>query len=458
MRRIPTVTFLMVLMVAAIARGFDGCSTTPPKDNVINLTARQTTTDSSTFVNPMAGKAVVKNSAKVSWLTEPQFLSNAVSSNTASGHFPLALGYCSTDAGGKANIEFPIIGIDSHALATTPAFAVQFAPSEAANGEPFVRYLKFDWAESASGAAGQDPADSDTKHTVAYKVVAVAGVPDYASDSRYKLWIYTGYTYLRSKDDFKDGYPEMLLRTETRWQDQRIYMKHYKPVEYAKIVDTGCMVDARDANGNCPKWQYPSFPILRLYGDMGLTGTTVVANSSGNSTLGDIKQTFAANVGVGYGRTLLVSTLKPTDTSAFSAMGVARLGMITIPGSTDAAGTTTDGRGAFNYSVNLRIENEPSFRDDGIRGGNFEGAYFEIGFGESEQFSRKKFPRLRADGLLPIGGGSDLFRFATRLQIDAPRPLAKRKTEGSDNLANEIRLSIVFNIDLLELGKRISGK
>src|SRR5205085_6197994 len=160
-----------------------------------------------------------------------------------------------------------------------------------------------------------------------------------------------GYTYLRSKDDFKDGYPEMLLRTETRWQDQRIYMKHYKPVEYAKIVDTGCMVDARDANGNCPKWQYPSFPILRLYGDMGLTGTTVVANSSGNSTLGDIKQTFAANVGVGYGRTLLVSTLKPTDTSAFSAMGVARLGMITIPGSTDAAGTTTDGRGAFNSSV-----------------------------------------------------------------------------------------------------------
>ncbi|MEA2570841.1 MAG: hypothetical protein QOI24_2842 [Acidobacteriota bacterium] len=457
MRRPGSVAFLLVFLISAIAHG-QGCSTTAPTNNVVNLTARQTTTDMSTFVNPMAGKAVVKDSAKVSWLTEPQFLSGTAASSVATGHFPLTIGYCTTDAGGKADVKFPIVGIDPQQLAATPALALQFAPTEASNGEPFVRYLKLEWSESAALPAGKPPAATDTPHSVAYKVVAIAGVPDFASDSRYKLWIYTGYTYLRSKDDFKSGYPEMLLRTETRWQDQRIYMKHYKPVEYAKIVDTGCMVDTRDSNGNCPKWKYPAFQILRLYGDMGLTGTTVVANSAGGSTLGDIKQTFAANVGVGYGKTVLVSTLKPTDTSAFSAMFVARLGMITIPGSTDAAtGTVTDGRGAFNYSANLRIENEPSFRDDGIRGGNFEGAYFEIGIGESEQFSRKKFPRLRADGLLPIAGGSDLFRFATRLQIDAPRPLARQK-DGGDNLANEIRLSIVFNIDLLELGKRISKK
>jgi hypothetical protein len=108
-----------------------------------------------------------------------------------------------------------------------------------------------------------------------------------------------------------------------------------------------------------------------------------------------------------------------------------------------------EGRTAFSYSANVRIENE-------VGSGNFEGAYFEIGWGESEQFSRKKYPRIRADGLLPIGGSSGLFRFATRVQIDAPRPLARRKANDlPDNLTSEIRISVLLNLDLLELAKRI---
>jgi hypothetical protein len=484
MRRPVSVAFMLLFLMSAVGRG-DGCSTNKPTDNVITLAARQTTTDTSTFVNPMAGKPVVKDSAKVSWLTEPQFLSDETAETTAPGHFPLTVGYCKTDGSGNAGIEFPTIAISPQRVADTPALAVQYTPTEATNGKPFVRYLKIEWLESASGAAGQaakpdekDPAKQDKPRVVAYKVVANADVQDTSSDSRYKLWVYSGYTFLRSKNDFKDGYPELMMRVETRWNDGRIFMKTHLPKTYAKIVKTGCMPPAEEDQDEKPiskpdskggkttekiaaeafVCHTPMFGIARIYGDMGLVGTAIVANGGETSTLGKIKQTFAANIGFGIGKTLLVSTLKDTDTSAFSAMFVPRLGMITIPAD-DTAGT--QGRSAFNYSLNLRIENEPGFRDDGKRGGNFEGAYFEFGFGESEQYSRKKFPRLRLDALLPIGSGSDLFRFAGRLQIDAPRPFHKTKTDPKDppdNLGNEVRISIVFNMDLLELAKRIGGK
>lgn len=459
MRRPGGIALLLLLVTAGIAKA-DGCATTAPPDNVIKLTAMQTTTDAATIPNPMAGKAVVKGSAKVSWLTEGQFMKNAAPEPAATTRFPLTLGFCTTDGAGKAAITYPVLGIDSQQLVATPAFAVQFSRTEGGNGEKFVRYLKFEWAESASGAAGQAAAATDTPKSEAYRVEAVSGVADYSSDARYKLWAYMGYTFMRSKNDFKDSYPEFLLRTETRWYDDRVFMKRHHPDEYNRVVKLGCFPKSA-TDDTCTG--APNFSILRLYGDMGFIGTAVATtNAAGDTVLGKAKQAFASSIGVGYGRTLLVSTLRDTDTSAFSAMGVARLGLATIPGNDDTAlGPVTQSRSSYDYSINLRIENEPAFRDDNIRSGNFEGAYFEIGVGESERYSRKKFPRLRTDALLPIGGGSNLIRFATRLQIDTPRPFHRVKNDPKDppdNLGNEIRLSIVFNIDLLELGKRISGK
>jgi len=102
------------------------------------------------------------------------------------------------------------------------------------------------------------------------------------------------------------------------------------------------------------------------------------------------------------------AVIRPEDTSAFSWLFVPRLGLTSIPAQTGHPETAFT---AYDYSANVRIENEPSL-DDKMKAGNFEGGYFEFGFGESERFSRKKFPRLRADGYLPIAGGSDLFRFA----------------------------------------------
>ncbi|MCU1231412.1 MAG: hypothetical protein JWO97_4296 [Acidobacteria bacterium] len=451
MRRPGSVAFLLLfLMVSAVARG-EECPLNKPVGNVINLKASQSTTDTYMLENPIP-KTAPPDSVSMDWRTEDEMMNGGTPSPTFAGRFPLAVGYCTT-VNGAASIAFPTSGTDSTKLRDAAALAVQYAPTETANGQEFVRYLRIKWKE----AGGTE------EKSATYKIVAKSGAPDYASDSRYKLWLYTGYTFMRSKSDFKDGYPELLLRAETRWTDGRIFMMQHSPDKYAVLEKRGCKVEL-DPSGGCPWREAPSFAILRIYGEAGLMGTTIAVNGSDTTTLGKIKQTFGANVGIGYGHTYLVSTRDPKkDTNAFAALGVVRLGLTTIPGLdkvTAADGTVTqaatEGRSAFNYSANIRIENEPSFREDAPPG-NFEGAYFEFGWGESEQFGRKKFPRLRVDGMLPFGGTS-LLRFAGRLQIDAPRPFASRKSDSPDNLANEIRISIIFNMDLLELGKRIGGK
>ncbi|HEX7678260.1 MAG TPA: hypothetical protein VF713_09060, partial [Thermoanaerobaculia bacterium] len=274
------------------------------------------------------------------------------------------------------------------------------------------------------------------------KVTVNSSVPDYASDARYKLWVYTGYTFMRSQNNFSDSYAELLVRVETRWVDERIAFKQKQ--------------DHPPPGYTAPKTPPTAFGIVRIYGEAGLTGTTAAATGgAGNqTTIGGVSQAFGGNFGLGFGYTRLVSHLQPTDTSAFSVLFVPRLGMTSHPAATGA--DPNSAFTAFDYSANIRIENEPSL-DDKVKAGNFEGAYSEFGVGESEQFSRKKFPRLRYDGLLPIPGGTDLFRFALRLQINAPRPFTSKKPDPTDNLANEIRISALFNIDLLQLGKRIAG-
>lgn len=198
--------------------------------------------------------------------------------------------------------------------------------------------------------------------------------------------------------------------------------------------------------------KFPHFRVLRLYGETGLTGSEVVDATATTTTAARVRQAFTGSVGAGWGWTMPVSTEKRGDTSAFTILGISRLGIQTIPG-VDANPTATPpvtgvpGKLAYNWLAGVRIENE--------KGGNFEGKYFEIGLGESEQFTHKKVPRLRADLMVPFPGDNKLFRSATRMQFDTPTPFDRK--ENTDP-GGEIRISIVFNIDTQELSRRLGGK
>jgi hypothetical protein len=446
--------------------------------------------------NPIPNGA---KSINAGWLTE-QLLMQPNASAPAQPTpdlkpFPFTLGFCGPDPNdpSKPLTKYFVFGSKLDELASAEKIVINFVSNEAGK---FERYLELTWK------ADDKP---ETKPTMKrYKVTVNSGVPDYANDSRYKLWAYTGYTYLRSQNDFKDSFAELLLRFETRWSDARIALKHNHPDIYAEAARTGHRCDSFDED----KWQKkkcllcrifgsligpqptdsaakpkkPNFPddcpaatfgIMRIYGEAGITGTTATAAGStpSNTTIGGTTEGFAGSTGIGFGRTRLVTAIRPTDTRAFSYLFVPRLGINSIPAATDANGKPlTDDKGklispaftAFDYSASFRIENEPILLDDTLQAGNFEGAYSEIGVGESQQFTHKRFPRLRFDGLLPVPGGSDIFRFAIRLQVDAPLPFSNRKTYTvdkitTDNMGNEIRISALFNIDLLALGKRIAG-
>jgi hypothetical protein len=386
----------------------------------IMLTAKITAPDMFRLTNEAHGKA----KAKLCMLTESDVVNGHTCANPdpLSAPSPLSIGLCTN---GNANFN-PTLTSDE--IVAADQILVQFSPTEAGETK---RTLRLEVTKA------DDTADFNRMYTI----VGTAGVPDFAKDSRYKLWLYTGYTYLRTKSDFKDGYPEILARFETRLYDQRIFMKKHDRAQYDKIVN-------HEVN-NC-RHLVPCFPILRLYGETGLTGTTVQSGSGNdpNTAAPKVKQAFEGSFGIAPGVTLPVTTENSQqDTNAFSVLFPLRLGIITVPG-VDAQGTTAaiPGRTAFNWSGNLRIENES--------GGNFEGTYFELGVGESEQFTRKKVPRLRADGLMPLNSGSTLFRFAMRLQLDTTSPFNKKENVEP---GGEIRISILFNMDLKELARRFSG-
>ncbi len=269
-----------------------------------------------------------------------------------------------------------------------------------------------------------------------------AGAPDLADDSRYKLWLYTGYTYLRTQSDFKNGYAEVLARFETRLSDERIWMKKNNFDLYNRMANVQC------GNNACNRSPY--FKVFRLYGETGLTGATVIVDNGATSS-SRIKQAFAGSFGLGYGWTIPVTVEKNHDTNAFTVLGIGRLGVVTIPGvdadpnATPPITSATPGKTAYNSFLGVRIENET--------GGGFEGAYLELGGGESEQFTRKKLPRLRFDGLVPFTRSAGAFRLAARLQLDTATPFNRKQNVDP---AGEIRISLLLNMDVHELVKRLS--
>ncbi|MBV9071418.1 MAG: hypothetical protein JO093_19165 [Acidobacteria bacterium] len=392
-----------------------------------------------TLKNPAKGGSA----AKICLLTEGDLENNHTCStaDALTAAPTVVVGLCTA---GKDNFNS---NLTSDAIAAADAILVEFRPAEAGQTVKFLRV-------EAKDAAGKDLNPSPVT-----KVVATAGTPDFSTDSRYKVWLYTGYTYLRTKNDFKDGYPELLARFETRLFDDAIYLEQTDPAKFDRMRKHLCL-----KTDHCGF--FPHFNVFRLYGETGLTGTTVASTSTSmtnppvtTTTVTGVKQAFSGNVGLGYGWTLPVTT-RPTlpgeagDTNAFTILAVSRLGIVTVPG-VDADTTKNivakPGTTAFNWSTGIRIENANLLRG---KGGNFEGAYFEFGFGENEQFALKKVPRLRVDGLVPLPAGSDLVRFALRLQLDTTRPFNRKENSESNG---EIRISGLFNIDLKELARRFGG-
>jgi hypothetical protein len=365
---------------------------------------------------------------------------------------PLSVGYC-TEAGPPpiANVVFPTMQLDLKQLTTSQAFVIRYAPSAANETNTF---LRVEWnVVKKKGATLNDAqtaalANPTPRHKT-FRVTGRAGVARFDDDSRYKLWLYTGYTFRSSKNDFSDSYPELRFRAETRLIDGLVAMEQREPIRYAKMLETG---KTCDENLICAG--RARFPILRIYGEGGLTSVTVENNSSGQTTAATrSRQTFDGNFGFGYGWTLPVSTRTASDTNAFAAMFVARFGVTSIPGAAanptaDPPTLAGDTNIAFEDMFGIRFENET---------GHFEGAYFETGLGESEQYTGKKSPRWRVDGFLPMNQPGGLYRFAGRIQLDRHSPLSRIDNIPAVNKPSsaDVRISLLFNIDLKVLANRL---
>src|SRR4051812_733672 len=195
-----------------------GCAVSPPGANgSIEMTAVGGEATYS-LSNPLKGA----KSIKASWLPKQALLTvpNATAPAqpiSESKPFPFTLGFCGPDPKDpkKPLSQYFVFTDDLSALASAETIIIRFVPNEVGS---FERYLELQY-NNATDQQGTKPAIKR------YDVIGNAGAPDYANDARYKIWAYTGFTFLRSQNDFSDSFAELLLRVETRWTDARIAMK-----------------------------------------------------------------------------------------------------------------------------------------------------------------------------------------------------------------------------------------
>jgi hypothetical protein len=137
-----------------------------------------------------------------------------------------------------------------------------------------------------------------------------------------------------------------------------------------------------------------------------------------------------------------------SDLSRLLLLFVARIGLTSIP-DVPADLKARMGPLPFNDSFGFRVENA---------GGRYRGAYFELGFGQSNEYVYQKTNRLKADALLPFNQPNTV-RMAARLQIDRPSPIGSLNNlahipNGSTTTANErrgagdIRIGLLLSIDI----------
>lgn len=243
------------------------------------------------------------------------------------------------------------------------------------------------------------------------------------SDRNFWLSIYSGVSYLQSKDDFSKAYPELLLVAER------------------DLLDKG------KSKGM----------FLRVGEEMGLTSTSAVASQASGSGSGG-STTLAESTNPGSRSAVLRARLAfgwmwdlggqaGKDTTRMSIQAFAEGGVQTLP-----KGEANLLAGTFNQTfLGLRIQNETGY---------FSGAYFALGTGRSEQFREAVMAdgkpldpkyvrsRFKADGFLPMTRPG-VVRLALRVQADLSRSPFSASWKG---LPGDIKISLLAPIDLMRLG------
>ncbi len=227
-------------------------------------------------------------------------------------------------------------------------------------------------------------------------------------DARYSVAIYGGVSYLHSRNNFADEFPEVLLTVEPRFVDPRA-----------------------DRGG----W------VLRGYFRAGLTATThgaaagilAMAFPEGGKTL-------ETTGGFGFGRSWAVAHPSDGDVHGFALMAVGRIGILSLEHP-----TTPGDPFPFQWFAGPRIENE---------GGYFAGAFAEIGVGGSSQFGEKGWPRLKFEGIIPFLDPRTV-GFAVRVTVDRPFPGTHHANRESR--AGDIKISLLARFDVRQLFDALFG-
>lgn len=376
------------------------------------------------------------------WLTDQDIQSGATCQNaTVANTAPpdVAIGYC--EAGNTTFQTFPT----KATLVQKEVLVLEFSPRAAAENE---RYLRFEWGSSMASITASR----------LFRVKTRAGVADLAADPRFKIWLYAGNAFLFSRKDFSDSFAEVRLHSEARWADALVSFKKREPAKYEELISTGRI--ASDTR----RWWARGYTTFRGYGETGFTATTAATSTTSSTDALAGRRAADLYSGIGFGKTWIVTVDgSPQNTSAFSVLLTARSGWISIPGQ-DATATTPETPNAlrFKSAFGFRVENE---------NGHFRGAYFELGWGQSNQFEFQKNKRVKFDGFLPFNQPG-FIRYAARLQMDVPRPSANLNpdfeiisTDPTKAITKEqshelirrgdIKVTLLANIDLQELTRRI---
>ena len=296
---------------------------------------------------------------------------------------------------------------------TAEAVYMSFTPAGDKSSETTVAALRLE--QGGSGGA--------------FHSIPVVAVADSYEDSRYMLNLYTGVNLLSTAGDFSKAFGIALLSVETRFMDLRRGVA--QPVE--------------------GHWYF----ILRGYAEGGLSSTATCTQATEGSTQQQAgcpadmtltgTKTFVGRMGAGLGFVVPVGS-DEHDTNAFSILVVGRAGGSSIPAQSEGE----EGFIAFGDFLGLHIENES---------GHFAHAYFETGFGQSDQFQSQRTGRWKTDALIPFTDPNHSARLAVRFQADTVSPLAHLNKSSDGNIFHpgDIKISLLLNVDIRKFFDFLGG-
>ncbi len=323
-----------------------------------------------------------------------------------------------TDAGGAT------IATKGKATLAAKASPQSVGSSDLASAD--VIYIKF--APTGSGAKTAQ-AVLRLETSTGPQLFNIVGVASATLDPRYRLTFYAGVSILSSAgtttNNFSDTFPELRLLLEHR------LIEGYEECR-SKSGSTGqCDDSTSDAK----------MFALRTYGDIGLSSTTVRKATGTDLTAADFSGTkaFDGTIGLGVGRRFNLSHEDAAGgLTQITLLGVARYGIRSLPESVSAEAGLTPAHDGFG----IRIENE---------NGTFQGAYFEVGLGETQEYNLQRTGRLKFDGFLPFTNGAA--KLAARLQIDTAGIVHNNPmwVDAKDSAGNE--LTLAQRRDLLHAGQ-----